>query len=107
MTSYYRDAALLVYPSLYEGFGLPILEAFRNRCPVVASRRSCFPEIAGEAAAYFDPGKEAALKTTIERVLKDDEYRRTLIDRGEKRRKQFSWRRSAERLHRVYQDVAI
>jgi len=105
MTSYYRNAMLLAYPSLYEGFGLPILEAFRNRCPVVASRRSCFPEIAGEAAAYFEPGNEGALKTAIERVLKDDEYRRTLIDRGEERRKKFSWRRSAKRLHRVYQDV--
>ncbi|PQJ34738.1 hypothetical protein BSZ35_09125 [Salinibacter sp. 10B] len=106
MTSYYRNATLLAYPSLYEGFGLPILEAFRNRCPVVVSRRSCFPEIAGEAAAYFEPGKEEALKTVVERVVKDDEYRRTLIDRGEKRRRQFSWRRSAECLHRVYQDVA-
>jgi glycosyltransferase involved in cell wall biosynthesis len=106
MVTYYRNAELLAYPSLYEGFGLPILEAFRNQCPVVASRRSCFPEIAGEAAAYFEPGKEGALKTAIERVLEDDEYRRALINRGQERRRRFSWRRSAKRLHRVYQDVA-
>ncbi len=105
LASYYRNAEVFVYPSLYEGFGLPILESFRNRCPVVVSRCSCFPEIAGEAAAYFEPGDTGSLKVTIERVLEDRAYRRTLIERGVKRAEHFSWERAADRLQRLYQRV--
>ena len=105
LEAYYQHASVMVYPSLYEGFGLPLLEAFRNDCPVVASQRSCFPEIADDAALYFEPGKDGDLRTSLRRVLKDRECRESLIRRGQRRRKRFTWRRSAEQLLRVYRDV--
>jgi len=106
LDAYYQGADVMVYPSLYEGFGLPLLEAFRNDCPVIASRRSCFPEIAGDAALYFEPGEEGALRVAVERVLEDAALRDGLVDRGRERRKQFTWQRSAKRLLEVYERVA-
>lgn len=106
LDAYYQSATLMVYPSLYEGFGLPLLEAFRNDCPVVASRRSCFPEIAGDAALYFEPGETGSLRASATRVLENATVREGLIDRGRERRKQFTWQRSAQRLREVYERVA-
>ena len=98
----YRQASLFVYPSLYEGFGLPILEAFACGCPVALSDTSCFPEVAGDAAVYFDPGSPLAIAAALERVLLDGEARRRLIQRGHARLENFSWAATAERTARVY-----
>lgn len=65
----YSKATLFVYPSLYEGFGLPILEAFSNNCPMAVSDTSCFKEVGGDAVAYFDPYDVQSIKQTIEQVL--------------------------------------
>lgn len=91
----YAAARAFVFPSRYEGFGLPIVEAFNCGCPCVLSDASCFPEIAGEAAAYFDPAQVPALTAAVERVLFDDAYRRGLVERGRERAKLFSWRKTA------------
>jgi glycosyltransferase involved in cell wall biosynthesis len=93
----YRNAALFVYPSLYEGFGLPILEAFAAGCPVVLSHTSCFPEIAGDAAVYFDPSKVSAMADAMSRVLSDTVSREQLRQRGRERLQGFSWAATAER----------
>jgi glycosyltransferase involved in cell wall biosynthesis len=98
----YRRAAVFVYPSLYEGFGLPILEAFASNCPVALSDASCFPEIAGDAALYFDPSDVRSIERTLGTVLSDDALRRALIERGEERLKGFSWAATAEQTAAAY-----
>ncbi len=91
----YRQASALIYPSLYEGFGLPILEAFNYGCPVVTSGCGSIREVAGEAAAYFDPASPEALVTELRRLAANDAWQRELVDRGHRRAPQFSWERCA------------
>lgn len=83
----YRQALLFVYPSLYEGFGIPILEAYANHCPVALSNASCFPEIAGEAGAYFEPESVDSIYETISSLLDSDGERTALIQAGKERLK--------------------
>ena len=82
LNTLYKNAIMLVYPSLYEGFGLPILEAFKNECPVLLSRASCFPEIAGDSAAFFEPTSAESLVYEMLRIIDDTSYRASLIDNG-------------------------
>jgi glycosyltransferase involved in cell wall biosynthesis len=98
----YSRAALFVYPSLYEGFGLPILEAFAAGCPVALSQASCFPEIAGEAAAYFDPYDISSMAGVMEGVLADGGRRQALVRGGRERLKRFSWVATAEQTAALY-----
>lgn len=91
----YRRARAFVFPSRYEGFGLPILEAFACGCPVVLARASCFPEVADEAGEYFEPGDPDSLLEALRRVVRDVVFRRRLVERGERRLQDFSWRRTA------------
>ena len=99
----YRRAAVFVYPSLYEGFGLPVLEAFASNCPVALSRASCFPEIAGDAALYFDPCDARSIERTLGTLLADDALRRALIERGEERLRGFSWAATAQQTAAAYE----
>ena len=99
----YRSATLFVYPSLYEGFGLPLLEAMEAGTPVVASRAASIPEVGGDACAYFDPHSPGELAAQIEQLLVDDELRHELREKGFQRAKQFNWRRTAEETLRVYE----
>lgn len=101
----YRQAALFVYPSLYEGFGIPPLEAMSFDCPVVCSDASSIPEVVGDAAELFDPHSSDALVGAIERVLNDTALRQTLIARGRERIKRFSWERCAQQTMNVYQGL--
>ena len=87
----YSNALMFVYPSLYEGFGMPILEAFANNCPVCLSNSSCFPEIAGKAGEYFDPDKHESILSAIEKVLYNNSYAQELVQEGQNRLKMFSW----------------
>lgn len=99
----YGHAAVFVYPSLYEGFGLPILEAFAAGCPVALSNSSCFPEVAGDAALYFDPSDVRSMMEAIEIILSDSVWRRALVQRGQERLKKFSWAKTAERTAALYE----
>lgn len=102
LSQLYRQTAVFVYPSLYEGFGFPILEAYTNECPVALSRASCFPEIAGEAGAYFDPLSSESMAATIRRVLDDSDYRSRLIALGQKRLPRYTWAETARQTEAVY-----
>jgi glycosyltransferase involved in cell wall biosynthesis len=98
-------AEALVYPSLYEGFGLPVLEAMACGTPVVTSDLSALPEVAGDAAVLVDPRDPDAIASAIERVLGDEDLRRGLADSGMSRAARFTWeetaRRTAAVLHRA------
>lgn len=98
----YGRAAALVYPSLYEGFGLPLLEAMANGCPVACARASSIPEVAGEAAEYFDPLSVEDMTQALERVLYADERRHALAALGQRRAAQFTWDACARRTREIY-----
>jgi glycosyltransferase involved in cell wall biosynthesis len=102
----YRLAGVFVFPSLYEGFGLPPLEAMASGTPVVTSNVSSLPEVAGDAALLVDPYSPQAIADGIERVLGDDNLRCDLRKRGLARARQFSWAASVRRVHEIYREVA-
>lgn len=87
----YRGASMFVYPSLYEGFGLPVLEAFVSGTPVIAARAGSIPELAGDAALLVDPTREDELTTGMARLHDDTELRAELAERGKRRADDFSW----------------
>jgi len=99
----YRDAQAFVYPSLYEGFGLPPLEAMARDCAVISSSSSCLPEIIADAARYFDPLCTDNIRDAIEAVVYDDDERLDLIARGRQRLLAFSWNRCAQETLVAYQ----
>jgi glycosyltransferase involved in cell wall biosynthesis len=103
--SLYKKAEAFVFPSLNEGFGIPILEAFQSGCPALLSNKSCFPEIAGEAAIYFDPRNRNEISNTIEEVLNNQQLRESLIKEGKERLKYFSWKKSSEKTLDVYKKL--
>ncbi len=98
----YRNAVCLVFPSLCEGFGLPVLEAFACGCPVVAASAGALPEVAGDAALYFPPGDNDGLISSLRRLLSDPDLRRELSSRGERRLRSFSWEKCARETADVY-----
>lgn len=98
----YRSAYALVFPSLYEGFGLPPLEALANGCPVISSNTSSMPEIITDAAQYFSPSDTDSIADAIEAVTTDDRRRNELIERGTKRLKAFSWEKCCAETLDVY-----
>lgn len=105
LANLYHYAELFIYPSKYEGFGLPILEAYSNECPICISNTSCFPEIAGNAADYFDPDSQESIQNSVLRVLGNPEYRKELISKGAERKKCFSWNIAAEKTLSVYEEL--
>ena len=96
----YKNAICFVYPSQYEGFGLPILEAFENSCPVILRNASCFPEIAGDAALYFDDVEE--LSESISSMIDDKEKREELSEKGTGCLQRYSWEKAAEETYDFY-----
>jgi glycosyltransferase involved in cell wall biosynthesis len=98
----YRHADALVFPSRYEGFGLPVVEAQRLGCPVAASDRAALPEVAGDGAAYFDPDISGSLRTALETL---DEHRRAWVARGGANAARFRWADSAAAVERALDAV--
>jgi glycosyltransferase involved in cell wall biosynthesis len=101
----YRLADVFVFPSLYEGFGLPPLEAMASGTPVVTSNVSSLPEVVGDAALMIDPYQPQAIAEAIARVLEEPELRATLRVRGLARAREFSWERSIARVRQIYGEV--
>lgn len=100
----YSNALCFVFPSLYEGFGIPILEAWACNCPLVLSNASCFPEIAKDAGIYFDPYSVEDIRKQIEKVILSESLRKELIAKGKDRLKNFSWQKAAEQTAKVYEE---
>lgn len=101
----YNGAIALIIPSFTEWFGLPVIEAMSCGTPVIASKGGALPEVGGEAALYFDPESTDNLKSTIERVLIDNDLRKRLSNMGLKRSKDFSWNTTARRTLEIYEEV--
>jgi glycosyltransferase involved in cell wall biosynthesis len=102
----YAGAEVFVFPSIYEGFGFPLLEAMSHGVPTIAARSSSLPEIGGEASLYFDPRDSGELAAAIHRVLSDKALRRTLIDEGRRRVQHFRWSRTADETMALFRRVA-
>jgi glycosyltransferase involved in cell wall biosynthesis len=105
MEALYANAFAVVYPSYYEGFGLPILEAMDRGVPVVCSRATSHPEVGGDAVDYFDPWSPAELTERMLDLERDDKRRERLATDGKARAAQFSWQRVADETIRFYDDV--
>ena len=101
----YKRALAFVYPSLYEGFGMPILEAYACNCPLVCSETSCFPEIAKEGASYFNPKNIDSMKYAIEAVLYDETYKKKLIEKGKEIERLFSWEKTCKQTLDLYKTL--
>lgn len=101
----YHHAEFFVFPSLYEGFGIPILEAFEAGCPIVISKASCFPEIAGDAALYFDPYSVESMFVEMEQALINNDLRNHLISKGYERNNFFSWLKTARQTADLYKSL--
>lgn len=91
----YRNASLFVFPSLYEGFGIPVLEAFASKIPVIVSENSSLPEVGGDGAEYFNGSDAKDLSFKIKKILEDEALRDEMIRKGEEQLKKFSWEKCA------------
>ena len=101
----YKKAAAFVYPSLYEGFGLPPLEAMANNCPVISSNTSSMPEVIGDAGEYFNPQIVEEIALAIEKVVYSPIRSQELIEKGQKRLTQYSWKDCAEKTLDIYKSI--
>jgi glycosyltransferase involved in cell wall biosynthesis len=103
----YRFSQLYVFPSLYEGFGLPPLEAMAKGAPVVASDHECMREVLGEAAYFVDAGSAKAIAVGMEKVLTDDFLRKELIFKGYRQIEKYSWLVMSQQTLEVYDNLLV
>lgn len=106
LASFYSHAKCYVLPSLYEGFGLPVLEAMSYDCPVITSNVSSLPEAGGDAALYVDPNSSEDIAKKITMVLDNEKLRLDMIEKGKKQVKRFSWEKTAKETLAVLEQVA-
>lgn len=103
----YNRASLFVFPSFYEGFGLPPLEAMACGCPVLVSNRASLPEVCGDAAVYCEPDEPESIAEAMYKVLEDEELRKSLIIKGKERAKFFRWDKTAREILNIFEEVAV
>jgi len=101
----YKKALAYIFPSFYEGFGLPPIEAMAHGCPVVSSNTSSMPEVLGEAALYFEPDNEIEMQKKIEEIMESEDLRRDLIGKGLKQAGQYDWKVCAKKTLAIYRAV--
>lgn len=105
LSQLYTHASAFVYPSLYEGFGIPPLEAMSHDCPVICGMTSSIPEVVGDGGEYFDPADVDSMREAIERVVGSENHRKALIEKGRARLGCFSWDRCAKETLDVYRNL--
>ena len=103
--SLYANAECFIFPSLYEGFGLPILEAWSRNCPVLLSTASCFPEIAQDAALYFDGNSTDEIEMCLRKMVESDELKNEFREKGRRRLADFSWGKMARETQQWYSEI--
>lgn len=106
LNALYQRAIAFVYPSLYEGFGLPLLEAFHNNCPIVASNTSCFHEVGGDAVSYFDPYQPDDMRRAIDAVINSADTAQQLREKGALQLRRFPMDRCMDRTMEVYRKLS-
>ena len=106
LNTLYKNAICFVFPSLYEGFGIPILEAFKNDCPILLSNCSCFPEIAGDAALYFEADSISSLISKIQLLIEDKAFREKLVHDGQVKLKSYTLEKCMTATINVYKQLA-
>jgi glycosyltransferase involved in cell wall biosynthesis len=105
LAALYSRASVFAFPSLDEGFGMPVLEAMAAGIPVITSNRSALPEVAGDAAVLVDPHDTAAMASGLGRLTRDEDWRAELVARGSARAKLFTWERAVRETWQVYRDL--
>ena len=105
LPAFYRNAVCFALPSLYEGFGLPVLEAMKYGCPVIASNTSSLPEAASDAALYIDPLNVNDITKNLDLIINDQELRKKLIEKGYKQVKKFNWDKTARETLKALEEV--
>ena len=101
----YRSAFLFVFPSLYEGFGFPILEAYASGCPIALSNTSCFPEIAGDAGTYFNPESESSIQEAVKSLIGSEDLRNKMRGKGYNRLSKFTVEKLIQNTAAVYKQL--
>ncbi|MGD2090132.1 MAG: glycosyltransferase family 1 protein [Candidatus Aminicenantes bacterium] len=102
----YTTTSAFIYPSLYEGFGLPPLEAMAYGCPVIAGAVGAIPEVLGEAAEYFDPGEPESIAAAMESILYNPHRKQEIVKKGKQQVKKYAWKKMADETYRVYKELA-
>lgn len=105
LASLYSSASVFIYPSIYEGFGLPILEAMACGCPVISYNNSSIPEVAGDAALLLEPDDDLA--EAIKKVITDEKLRKSMIKKGFQQARKFSWEKTARQTLKVLEEVGL
>lgn len=105
LSNLYSNAICFVFPSLYEGFGIPVLESFACRCPIITTTGGSLPEVAGDAAVYFSPDDPESLHKAVSSVINDCELRDEMRNRGEERLKLFSWDITFSKTLKIYSSL--
>ena len=106
LASFYKAARVFVFPSAYEGFGIPTLEAMKCGCPVILANSSCLPEVGGDAVLYFESNDKDSLAGAIDKILNDESVRKELIQKGLRQVNEFSWEKTAEGYFNVIKKFA-
>jgi glycosyltransferase involved in cell wall biosynthesis len=106
LASLYKHALFFVFPSLYEGFGIPLLESMNIGCPVVCSNTSSFPEVAGDAALYFDSNAVDSISSAIQRMIESDSLRKELSEKGKIQSQKFSWEKTSQKHLELYKKLS-
>ncbi len=101
----YKKASVLVYPSFYEGFGIPLVEAMSLGTPVIASNKSSLPEVGGDAVLYFSPDSDEELKINLETLLQNKDLQYEMALKGFERARYFSWNKCASETYKLYKEV--
>ncbi|MES1216185.1 MAG: glycosyltransferase family 1 protein [Bacteroidota bacterium] len=101
----YQSAIAMIYPSFFEGFGIPVLEALWSKLPVITSHRSCLPEVGGNAAYYVDPGKAGEIAEGMKKIYLDKEFSKSMIEKGWLHAHNFTQQKCAEAVMNVYKSI--